>query len=175
MRRIAPPGGFLVIKRRDLGRIAVAGGVLIGTAVAAPLAQAETCFSGFGGTVKYNFAPGPATFTTPGTYSVPGVTFGALSPCAGLKKWPIVGTVTVTTTSVVLAFRALTVSAASCGAVDNIVAMTPRKLSGLLQLHNDRTKGSNSTTFSQTACVAPPPDEPYPNVSTQRGLDPQGN
>jgi hypothetical protein len=157
----------------DFVRIALAGAVAL-LAAAAP-AQAAICFSGFSDTVKYNFDVAPATFETPGTYSVPGVEFGKLTPCAGLKKWPIVGTVTVTATSVVLGFRALTVAKTACGAPDYIVAMTPKRLSGVMQLHNDRNNFSNSTTFVQTPCTVPPLDDPFPMYATQRGFDAQGN
>lgn len=162
------------MKCHDLIRIAVGGAVAIVTAVAAPV-DAAVCFSGFSNTVKYNFEVTPATFTTPGTYSVPGVEFGKLTRCAGLTKWPIVGTVTVTPTSVVLGFRALTVAVSACGATDYIVAMTPKRLSGVVQLHNDRNNFSNSSAFTQTLCTVPPPEDAFPAVATQRGFDPQGN
>jgi hypothetical protein len=163
------------MKRHEFKPMAVIGGVTLAAAVAALPAQAQTCFIGFSSTVKYNLAVEAATLETPGTYSVAGVTFGALTPCDGLKKWPVVGTVTVTGTSIVLAFRAMTVDAKNCGATDNIVAMTPKRLSGPMQLHNDRKNFSNATTFTETACSVPPPENPFPAFGAPRGIDPQGN
>jgi hypothetical protein len=144
--------------------------------MAPPAEAASTCFNGFGGTIHYNFAVAPTTFATPGTFSTPVVEFDKLSSCAGLKKWPIVGTVTVTATSVVLAFRALTVDAAGCGATDNIVGMSPRKLSGSLQLHNDRSDFSNTGTFVEASCVTPPPASADATAApAAQGSDAQGN
>jgi hypothetical protein len=136
-------------------RIAVSAIAAAGIIAAAPMAHAVTCFSAFGGTVNYNFNLTTANFSTVGTYAAPGVTFGALSPCAGLSKWPVMGTLTVSKTSAVLAWRAETVDAAGCGAVDEIVGMTPGHLTGTLQLHNDRNNFSNTSAFTQTACLTP--------------------
>jgi hypothetical protein len=161
-------------RRFSFARRSMAGAIAIFAGLALTQAQASTCFSAFGGSVHYNFAPPLASFTTPGTYSTPGVVFGSLSPCAGLSKWPIVGTVTVTATSVVLGFRTFTVDAASCGAVDNIVSLTPKLLSGTLQLHNDRNNFSNTSAFVNGPCVAPPPESRFlpPAHATK---DPAGN
>jgi hypothetical protein len=144
--------------RISFARRCTVGAVGIAASIAVSQARAATCFSAFSGGVHYNFADPLTSFTTPGTYSTPGVLFGSLSSCAGLAKWPIVGTVTVTATSVVLAFRALTVDAAGCGATDNIVSLTPKKLSGTLQLHNDRNNFSNSSAFANGVCTTPPPE-----------------
>jgi hypothetical protein len=138
-------------------RLMAAAGFTAAALGAAPLAQAgQTCFSGFSGTVHYNFAASSAKFTTPGTHSMPGIVFGSLASCAGLSEWPLVGTVTVTSSATILAFRAMTVDASGCGAVDEIVSMPPSTLSGTLQLHNDRNNFSNSTAFSVSTCTAPP-------------------
>jgi len=161
-------------QRISLARRTAAGAIAIATSLALSDAQAATCFSAFSGSVHYNFAEPLTSFTTPGTYSTAGVEFGSLSPCAGLKKWPIVGTVTVTASSVVLAYRVLSVDAAGCGAVDEIVSMTPKKLSGTLQLHNDRNNFSNSSAFANGTCATPPPEGGFfPAVLDAK--DPQGN
>ena len=161
-------------QRISRARRSMAGAISIAAGLAMTQAQASTCFSAFSGSVHYNFEDPLTSFTTPGTYSAPGVAFGGLSPCAGLKKWPIVGTVTVTASSVVLAYRVLSVDAAGCGAVDEIVGMTPKKLSGTLQLHNDRNNFSNSSAFACGTCTTPPPEGGFfPAVLDAK--DPQGN
>lgn len=79
---------------------------------------ADTCFTAFGGTVHYQFAQQGSSFFGPGTHEVDGVVFGALSSCAGLARWPVIGAIQVNLTSAALGFRAMTVAAAGCGAVD---------------------------------------------------------
>ena len=146
----------------------------VSTALSANPALAETCFSAFGGSVHYNFPIASTKFTTPGIYSTPGVIFGSLSSCAGLLKWPLIGTVVVTKTQAILAFRAMTVDASSCGAVDSIVNLSINPLSGPLQLHNDRTNFSNSTTFTVSTCTTPPVNDAAPFVP-KSGRDAEGN
>ncbi len=153
----------------------LAASALVSITLAAPLANAETCFSAFTGTVHYNFSVAATKFATPGTFSAPGVVFGSLSACAGLSKWPIIGTATVTKTSVVLAFRAMTVDATSCGATDDIVTgMTPASLSGTLQLDNLRTNFGNTSAFAQSTCTTPPP-KAEAEAAASPGVDAQGN
>ncbi len=117
---------------------------------------AGTCFTAFGGSVHYQFAEPANSFKTPGIINVSGVTFGALSSCAGLTHWPLVGTAVSNGKTTVLAFRAMTVAATGCGAVDEIVSLNSTTLSGALQLHNDRNNFSNTTTLVQAACVSVP-------------------
>jgi hypothetical protein len=119
-------------------------------------ARADVCFTAFGGSIHYQFAGTTSAFRAIGTRNLAGVTFGSLVPCAGLTHWPLVGTEVANGRSIILGFRAMTVDASSCGAVDFIVALNPTRLSGPLQLHNDRTNSSNSSTLVPAACVAPP-------------------
>ena len=130
----------------------VIAAVLAGTTTA----SAQTCFTAFGGTIHYQFASSVAAFKAIGIRNVAGVTFGALSPCAGLTHWPLVGTEVSDKEKIVLGFRAMTVDAPGCGAVDLIVSLSPRTLSGQLQLHNDRNNFSNTTTLTQAPCVPVP-------------------
>jgi hypothetical protein len=57
---------------------------------------------------------------------------------------------------VVLGYRAMTVDAAGCGAVDEIAPLSPSTLAGPLQLHNDRNNFSNTSTLTPAPCVAVP-------------------
>jgi hypothetical protein len=119
-------------------------------------ARADVCFTAFGGSIHHQFAGTIAAFRAIGTRNLAGVTFGTLSSCAGLTHWPLVGTEVANGRSIILGFRAMTVDVTGCGAVDNIVALNPRSLSGPLQLHNDRNNFSNSSTLVPAACVVPP-------------------
>ena len=91
----------------------------------------------------------------------PGVVFGALAACAGQTHWPLVGTAVANNKVVVLGFRAMTVDAAGCGAVDEIAALSPTTLSGPFQLHNDRNNFSNTNTLTPAPCV------PVPSLAAQ--------
>ena len=119
-------------------------------------ASADVCFTGFSGTVHYQFAGTLAGFKTLGQRAAPGVIFGSLSSCAGLTHWPLVGAESVKSTSIVLGFRAMTVDASGCGAVDYIVSLDPVKLTGTMQLHNDRNNFSNSTALQPATCATVP-------------------
>ena len=55
-----------------------------------------------------------------------------------------------------LGYRAMTVDAAGCGAVDEIAALNPSTLSGPFQLHNDRNNFSNTSTLTPAPCAAVP-------------------
>ena len=107
------------------------------------------CFTAFGGSVSFVFQK-PVTNTT---YAVKGRTFGALASCFGLSAWPIVGSSYKSGSNVVVAFRAMTVDAPNCGAVDWITNLSGSPLSGPADLHNDRTNFSNSTTLTQVSCT----------------------
>lgn len=137
-------------------RNALFAGIAAASLAGAGAASAQTCFTAFGGSVRYQFSPSPAAFKAPGTRNVAGVTFGALSACAGQNHWPLIATEIADREKIVLGFRAMTVDAASCGAVDYIVALDPIKLAGPLQLHNDRNNFSNSGTLVSAACSPVP-------------------
>ena len=109
-------------------------------------ALAQACFTAFGGSVHYQFSLTPAALRAPGIRNVAGVVFGGLAPCAGQTHWPLVGTAVANAKVVVLGYRAMTVDAAGCGAVDEIAALSPSTLAGPLQLHNDRNNFSNTRT-----------------------------
>jgi hypothetical protein len=118
------------------------------------LANAETCFTIFGGAVNVQFKQ---SFTKQGYHPATGVIFGSLTGCAGLTHWPVMGAAYTEKNSIVLAFRAETVDAATCGAGDWIANLDPVTLTGPIQLHNDRTNFSNTDTLTSSECVAVPP------------------
>ena len=132
------------------------GGIIAATFAGVTTASAQTCFTAFGGTIHYQFALSVAAFKAPGIRNVAGVTFGALSHCAGQTHWPLVGTEVSDREKIVLGFRAMTVDAPGCGAVDYIVSLSPGTLNGPLQLHNDRNNFSNTSTLTPAPCVPVP-------------------
>lgn len=135
-----------------------------------PAASADTCFTVFGSThVQFK-----ETITAAGYHSLTGVIFGGLAPCAGLTHWPVVGAAYTESGSIVVAYRAMTVDASGCGAVDNIANLNPTTLSGPLQLHNDRNNFSNTSTLTKSACAAPPPSGGTPPAHGA-GKDSSGN
>lgn len=101
-----------------------------------------------------------------------GRVFGALVPCAKLTQWPVMGAVVVDGDQIVLAFRAMTVDAATCGAVDHIVRLDPATLSGPLQLHNNRNDFSDVSALVSAACASPPDPD---GSARHGGADSQGN
>jgi len=136
---------------------------------------AEICFTAFEGTVHYQFSLQGRPPSGDGAFPLQGRVFGALVPCAGLGQWPVTGTLVVDGDQIVMGFRALTVDAASCGAVDYIVRLDPATLAGPLQLHNNRKDFSNESTLVPAACARPPaPIEPGQR-RLGGGADPQGN
>ena len=136
--------------------------LLLASAAASPIflgaipASAQACFTAFGGSTHFQFSLSAAALKAPGIRNVSGVVFGALAPCAGQTHWPVVGTVVANNRVVVLGYRAMTVDAAGCGAVDEIAVLNPNNLTGPLQLHNDRTNFSNTNTLTPAPCVAVP-------------------
>lgn len=125
-------------------------------AFASEVARAEVCFTGFNGGVHYQLQTTVNQLKTPGTKLISGRIFGSLSPCAGLNEWPlIVSSIKKNNSSLILAFRSMTVDTTGCGAVDNIVNLNPSTLSGPLQLHNDRNNFSNTTTLVSAPCIEP--------------------
>lgn len=135
----------------------------------------EICFTAFGGTVHYQFSLDGCPPSGDGAFSLHGRVFGALVPCAGLGQWPVVGTAVVDGAQIVLGFRAMTVDAASCGAVDYIVRLDPATLVGSLQLHNGRNDFSNESTLAPVACARPPAPAGFDRRAPRGGADPQGN
>jgi hypothetical protein len=143
--------------------------VLVGVALLAPgLAMAAPqCFSPFSGVYVRFEEP-----VTDATVARNGRVFGALSSCAGLSSWPVVGnSYHSKTDGLVVAFRAFTVDANNCGAVDWIGTLKGKPLSGPFQLFNQRTNFGNSGTWTQVACPAPPENGGKPPA----GVDPLGN
>jgi hypothetical protein len=120
------------------------------------VASAQTCFTAFGGSIHYQFTASVPAFKAPGTRSLAGVTFGALASCAGLTHWPLVATEVSDRQKIVLGFRAMTVAASGCGAVDYIASVSQSALNGPLQLHNDRNNFSNTSTLTPASCAVVP-------------------
>lgn len=143
------------MKSRHGVRMSVGGMAAILCLSMCPAAWAELCFTSFGGTVHLQFATTAVALRAVGTQTFGGRVFGALAPCAGLREWPVTATKDSKSGQIILAFRAMTVDAAGCGAVDEIVNLNPRTLSGPLQLHNDRNNFSNTSTLVPAACIAP--------------------
>ena len=159
-------------QRKKLALRSIATATMLAVASAA---SAQTCFTAFGGSVHYQFTASVANFKQRGIRNVAGVVFGALSPCAGLTHWPLVGTEDSNGREVVLGFRAITVDAAGCGAVDEIASLNPSTLDGPLQLHNDRNNFSNTNALTLASCVTAPllAAEAAPVARGQK--DPGGN
>ena len=154
-------------KLRSISALAcLAASIQFGTANAA-----QTCFTAFKGTVHYQFE---GNIASEGDHPLNGVEFGALVACAGLQKWPLVGTAVNTSTEVVLGWRGFTVDAKTCGAADYIASLSPKTLAGPLQLHNDRTNVSNSGRLVHAPCVTPPAGGATASTATN-GKDVQGN
>jgi len=125
----------------------------------------------FNGSVHLQLETTAAALKAPGTLSIGGRIFGALSPCAGLNQWPVIATKVTKGTQVILAYRAMTVDAAACGAVDEIANLAAATLSGPLQLHNDRNNFSNTTTLVAAPCANPLAKA----AAAPAGKDTQGN
>ncbi len=138
--------------------------------IATPALTAQTCFTAFGGSVHYQFAAPVTAFTARGTRDIPGVLFGALSPCAGLSFWGVVGTATNDGTTTVLGLRDETADATGCGAVDVTISLSPSTLSGPLQLYNERTNFGNTSTLQRARCETPPA-----TATLRNGRDALGN
>lgn len=133
----------------------------------------ETCFTGFDGTVHYQFSIKKHLPSSDGAFPLQGRVFGALVSCAGLAQWPVMGTVVVDGEQLILAFRAMTVDAATCGAIDYIVHLDSATLSGPLQLYNNRKDFSNESTLIPATCTSPATT--VGPVQRSIGVDSQGN
>ncbi|HUY18355.1 MAG TPA: hypothetical protein VMV15_03935 [Candidatus Binataceae bacterium] len=135
-------------------------------------AYARQCFSLFNGTVTLE-----VNSSVKATGPLNGREFGTgLASCAGLSAWPIIGSAFRSASGdIVLAWRAMTVDTSSCGAVDFIVDLSGKPLSGTALLHNDRSDFSNSTTMTKVACPRPLPSAREFESAPAQGLDLQGN
>jgi hypothetical protein len=156
-------------KLRSISALAcVAASIQFGTASAA-----QTCFTAFKGTIHYQF---DGDVVSAGNHALNGVEFGALSNCAGLRKWPMVGTAVNTPTALVLGWRSFTLDAAGCGAADFIVNLSPKTLAGPLQNHNDRTNVSKTDRLVHAPCITPPAAAAAVGANTvTKGNDANGN
>ncbi len=125
------------------------------------------------GTVHYQFSIKRHLPSGDGAFPLQGRVFGALVSCAGLAQWPVMGTVVVDGEQIVLAFRAMTVDAATCGAIDYIVHLDSATLSGPLQLYNNRKDFSNESTLAPATCTSPATT--VGPVRRSIGVDSQGN
>lgn len=142
--------------------------------------KTEVCFTGFDGTVHYQFSINGYRSTDGEIGPFQGRVFGALVACAGLNQWPLMATAIVAGDRIVLTFRAMTIDAVGCGAVDYLATLDTGTLSGPLYLHNSRNQFSNTSTFVPAPCVEPPASTPpgarTPGGGTGRaGMDSNGN
>jgi len=158
--------------RRFTTRIKRSIAVIVGAALLAPsmalAAPQFQCFQVFTGVyIRFNQR---VKFNT--TAALNGRTWGALSGCDGLSSWPIVGSSHHSKTDgLVLAYRAMTVDANTCGAVDFIGTLKGNPLSGPFQLFNQRTNFGSSGTWTQIKCPTPPENGAQPPA----GVDALGN
>jgi hypothetical protein len=145
--------------------IAVIVGVVLlapGLALAAP-----QCFQVFTGVYVRFEQPITSTET-----AQEGRTWGALSSCDGLVSWPVIGSSHRSKKDgLTLAYRAMTLDATNCGAVDYIGTLKGTPLSGPFQLWNQRTNFGNTGTWTQITCPAPPEQGAKPPA----GVDALGN
>ena len=126
-----------------------------GSALAAP-----QCFQVFSGVyVMFN-----RPVNTTGTSALNGRSWGTgLFPCDGLSSWPIVGSSHKSKANgLIVAFRIFNVDATNCGATDWIGTMSGSPLTGSFVLWNQRTSFSNSGTWTQVTCPAPPEESSEP-------------
>jgi hypothetical protein len=143
--------------------------VLVGAVLLAPgmALAAPQCFQLFSGVYLRFEQP-----VTDSAVARNGRVFGALSSCAGLSSWPVVGnSYHSKTDGLVVAFRAFTVDANNCGATDWIGTLSGKPLTGPFQLWNQRTNFGNTGTWTQVACPTPPDQ----GVRLPAGVDPLGN
>lgn len=137
--------------------------------------KTEFCFTGFDGTVHYQFSIKGHKSTDGEIGPFQGRVFGALVPCAGLDRWPLMATAVAAGGRIVLTFRAMTVDAVGCGAVDYLAALDAGTLSGPLYLHNARNQFSNTSTLVPAPCVEPPGSRGPGGGTGRGGADLHGN
>ena len=143
--------------------------VLVGAVLLAPgmALAAPQCFQLFSGVYLRFEQP-----VTGSTVARNGRVWGALSSCDGLSSWPVVGnSYHSKKDGLVVAFRAFTVDADSCGATDWIGTMKGSPLTGPFELYNQRTNFGNTGTWSEIKCPTPPED----GTKLPAGVDPLGN
>jgi len=143
--------------------------VIVGAALLAPgmALAAPQCFQVFSGVYLRFEQP-----VTDSTVARNGRVWGSLQSCDGLSSWPVVGnSYHSKTDGLVVAFRAFTVDASNCGAVDWIGTMSGKPLSGPFELFNQRTNFGNSGTWTEIKCPSPPKNGAKPPA----GVDPLGN
>ena len=143
--------------------------VLVGAVLLAPgmALAAPQCFQLFSGVYLRFEQP-----VTDSTVARNGRVWGALSSCDGLSSWPVVGnSYHSKKDGLVVAFRAFTVDADSCGATDWIGTMKGSPLTGPFELYNQRTNFGNTGTWSEIKCPTPPED----GTKLPAGVDPLGN
>ncbi len=143
--------------------------IIIGAVLLAPgmAFAAPQCFQEFTGVYLRFEQP-----VTDSTVARNGRVWGALSSCDGLSSWPVVGnSYHSKTDGLVVAFRAFTVDASTCGAVDFIGTMSGKPLSGPFELFNERSNFGNSGTWTEIKCPTPPEK----GVKLPAGVDPFGN
>jgi hypothetical protein len=143
--------------------------IILGAMLLAPgmALAAPQCFQVFSGVYLRFEQP-----VTSSTVARNGRMWGALSSCAGLSSWPVVGnSYRSKKDGLVVAFRVFSVDANSCGAPDWIGTMSGKPLSGPFQLWNQRTNFGNSGTWTQINCPSPPEERAAPPA----GVDAQGN
>src|SRR5579872_2116339 len=159
-----PLAGHADPRERKVNRISMniqrSMAVFVGALLLAPgLAMAAPqCFSPFSGVYVRFEQP-----VTDSAVARNGRVWGALSSCAGLSSWPVVGnSYHSKKDGLVVAFRAFTVDANTCGAVDYIGTMSGKPLSGPFQLFNQRSNFGNSGTWTQVTCPQPPEEKAHP-------------
>jgi hypothetical protein len=143
--------------------------VLVGAALLSPgvALAAPQCFQVFSGVYVRFEQPITETET-----AQEGRTWGALSSCDGLVSWPVVGSSHHSKKDgLTLAYRAFTVDANACGAVDFIGTLKGKPLSGPFELFNQRSNFGSSGTWTEIACPTPPEHA----VKPPAGVDPLGN
>src|SRR3981081_720215 len=143
--------------------------IILGAMLLAPgmALAAPQCFQVFSGVYLRFEQP-----VTSSTVARNGRMWGALSSCAGLSSWPVVGnSYRSKTDGLVVAVRGVSVDSNSCGAPDWIGTMSGKPLSGPFQLWNQRTNFGNSGTWTQINCPSPPEERAAPPA----GVDAQGN
>jgi hypothetical protein len=143
--------------------------VLVGAVLLAPglALAAPQCFQVFSGVFVRFEQPITNTET-----AQTGRTWGALSSCDGLVSWPVIGSSHHSKTDgLTLSYRAMTVDANTCGAVDFIGTLSGKPLSGPFQLFNQRTNFGNSGTWTQITCPKPPKN----GAQLPSGVDALGN
>ncbi|MCG6941444.1 MAG: hypothetical protein LJE69_09355 [Thiohalocapsa sp.] len=118
----------------------------------ASLHAEPVCLSAFDGDVLYEINVGENIADTDIGPSITGRVSGNLAPCAGLGAWPFEGSWLLLGDTVAVAFRAMTVDALGCGAVDTMMVMDSASYEGTLELYNSRSDFANTSTVQKIDC-----------------------